>query len=34
MGVFGDRSFADVVTNDIAALVAGYTARAVVVTFK
>ena len=28
MGVFGDRSFADVVTNDIAALVAGYNARA------
>jgi hypothetical protein len=26
-GMFGDRSFADVVTNDIAALIAGFQAR-------
>jgi AcrR family transcriptional regulator len=28
LGIFGDRTFADVVTNDIAAVVAGYNARA------
>ena len=28
LGIFGDRTFADVVTNDIAALVAGYNVRA------
>jgi AcrR family transcriptional regulator len=28
LGIFGDRTFAEVVTNDIAALVAGYNVRA------